>query len=112
MNKSRANHTIDPLILMQFNNRVPERERSQLIERFMRTYVETEGYQSVEENQLQERHASLKEQAQTILGEIALIEVQLQSLEQKRKTATKVQREEGLQALHALKANPALEVEE
>lgn len=112
MNKTRVNFTIDPFIYLQFKNRVPERDISKLLERFMKQYVETEGYTSIEETKLREKHTELKEQATNILSELKVIEMQLQTLEEQRKANVIAQREKALEAVNAIKANPILLEEE
>lgn len=103
--KTRVNFTIDPIVELQFNARVADRQRSQLIENFMRTYTQTQGYQSLKETELRKRKQELEEQAQTILGEISTITIQLQSMEEQKMKEGKEKAERAIELAKTLKAN-------
>lgn len=106
--KTRIDINIDTDVALQFKSRVGEREKSSIINKLLRAYLESQGYETPNKVLLTKKKVELEQQMQVIYEEISLINVKLQALENETKAHFDEQRKKAEQLANSLKAADVL----
>lgn len=100
---------IDPLIVEQFQNIVPRKERSTLIEALLISFINNKNIDGkTTEAKLLKDKEDLKMQAEKIYREMTIIDLKVQKILQDKKKTNEENIKEGVKILQTIKLNPGM----